>query len=63
MVIERNLDVIKTANWVIDLYPEGGKGGEMIIVEGMLEEVAEVEGSYTGERLKPMLEQGLKDVS
>jgi excinuclease ABC subunit A len=63
VVIEHNLDVIKTADWVIDLGPEGGKGGGMIIAEGTPEEVAEVEGSHTGEFLKPMLEQGLKDVS
>nr|WP_289054982.1 excinuclease ABC subunit UvrA [uncultured Psychrobacter sp.] len=57
VVIEHNLDVIKTADWVIDLGPEGGKGGGMIIAEGTPEEVAEVEGSHTGEFLKPMLEQ------
>ncbi|MGO1400325.1 MAG: excinuclease ABC subunit UvrA, partial [Moraxellaceae bacterium] len=55
VVIEHNLDVIKTADWVIDLGPEGGKGGGMIIAEGTPEEVAEVKGSYTGEFLKPML--------
>lgn len=63
VVIEHNLDVIKTADWVIDLGPEGGKGGGMIIAEGTPEEVAEVKGSYTGEFLKPMLEEGMKDVS
>ncbi|MEN2750250.1 excinuclease ABC subunit UvrA [Psychrobacter sp. FBL11] len=63
VVIEHNLDVIKTADWVIDLGPEGGKGGGLIIAKGTPEEVAEVKGSYTGEFLKPMLEQGLKDVS
>ncbi|MGE6389309.1 excinuclease ABC subunit UvrA [Psychrobacter pacificensis] len=63
VVIEHNLDVIKTADWVIDLGPEGGKGGGLIIAEGTPESVAEVKGSYTGEFLKPMLEQGLKDVS
>jgi excinuclease ABC subunit A len=63
VVIEHNLDVIKTADWVIDLGPEGGKGGGLIIAEGTPEQVAEVKGSYTGEFLKPMLEQGLKDVS
>ncbi|WP_105244016.1 excinuclease ABC subunit UvrA [Psychrobacter sp. Marseille-P5312] len=57
VVIEHNLDVIKTADWVIDLGPEGGKGGGMIIAEGTPEEVAEVEGSHTGEFLKPMLTQ------
>ena len=63
VVIEHNLDVIKTADWVIDLGPEGGKGGGLIIAEGTPEEVAEVKGSYTGVFLKPMLKQGLKDVS
>ena len=63
VVIEHNLDVIKTADWVIDLGPEGGKGGGLIIAEGTPEEVAEVKESYTGIFLKPMLEQGMKDVS
>ena len=63
VVIEHNLDVIKTADWVIDLGPEGGKGGGMIIAEGTPEEVAEVKGSYTGEFLKPMLKQAMKEVS
>ena len=63
VVIEHNLDVIKTADWVIDLGPEGGKGGGMIIAEGTPEEVAEVEGSHTGEFLKPMLKQAMKEVS
>ncbi|MDN3397387.1 excinuclease ABC subunit UvrA [Psychrobacter sp. APC 3426] len=63
VVIEHNLDVIKTADWVIDLGPEGGKGGGLIIAEGTPEEVAEVKGSYTGEFLKPMLKQKMKEVS
>ncbi|MBE0443241.1 MAG: excinuclease ABC subunit UvrA [Psychrobacter sp.] len=63
VVIEHNLDVIKTADWVIDLGPEGGKGGGMIIAEGTPEQVAEVKESYTGVFLKPMLEQGMKEVS
>ncbi|KAA0938469.1 excinuclease ABC subunit UvrA [Psychrobacter sp. ANT_H59] len=63
VVIEHNLDVIKTADWVIDLGPEGGKGGGMIIAEGTPEEVAEVKESYTGVFLKPMLKQAMKEVS
>ncbi|WLP93973.1 excinuclease ABC subunit UvrA [Psychrobacter sp. M13] len=63
VVIEHNLDVIKTADWVIDLGPEGGKGGGMIIAEGTPEEVAEVKGSFTGEFLKPMLEQAMSEAS
>lgn len=55
VVIEHNLDVIKTADWVVDLGPEGGSGGGMIIAEGTPEQVAEVEISHTGRFLKPML--------
>ncbi|MFW2829293.1 excinuclease ABC subunit UvrA [Sphingomonas sp. ID0503] len=55
VVIEHNLDVIKTADWIIDLGPEGGvKGGE-IVAEGTPEQVAEVPGSYTGRYLAPLL--------
>ncbi len=55
MVIEHNLDVIKTADWIIDLGPEGGvKGGE-IVAEGTPEDVVKVAASYTGHYLKPML--------
>ncbi|KCZ41005.1 excinuclease ABC, A subunit domain protein, partial [Acinetobacter baumannii 25691_7] len=55
VVIEHNLDVIKTADWVVDLGPEGGSGGGMIIAEGTPEQVAKVEISHTGRFLKPML--------
>jgi excinuclease ABC subunit A len=55
IVIEHNLDVIKTADWVIDMGPEGGSGGGMLIAEGTPEQVAAVEASYTGTFLKPML--------
>ncbi len=55
VVIEHNLDVIKTADWIIDMGPEGGvKGGE-VVAEGTPEQVAKVERSYTGSYLKPML--------
>jgi excinuclease ABC subunit A len=58
VVIEHNLDVIKTADWIIDLGPEGGvKGGE-IVAEGVPEEVAKNPKSYTGHYLKPLLERG-----
>ncbi|WP_218354295.1 excinuclease ABC subunit UvrA [Alteromonas lipotrueiana] len=57
VVIEHNLDVIKTADWIVDLGPEGGSGGGLIIAEGTPEEVAEVEASHTGRFLKPLLEQ------
>jgi excinuclease ABC subunit A len=55
VVIEHNLDVIKTADWIIDLGPEGGDGGGEIIAEGSPEEVADVAHSHTGHFLKPML--------
>ena len=56
VVIEHNLDVIKTADWIVDLGPEGGEGGGEIIATGTPEEVAKVEESYTGRFLRPMLE-------
>jgi excinuclease ABC subunit A len=55
VVIEHNLDVIKTADWIVDLGPEGGSGGGQIIAEGTPEEVAENAASHTGRYLKPML--------
>ena len=57
LVIEHNLDVIKTADWVIDLGPEGGTRGGTIVAEGTPEFVAEVEASHTGRYLKPMLKR------
>jgi excinuclease ABC subunit A len=54
-VIEHNLDVIKTADWIIDLGPEGGGGGGRIIAEGTPEAIAAVEASYTGRYLEPVL--------
>ena len=55
VVIEHNLDVVKTADWIIDLGPEGGQGGGEIIAAGTPEDVALVEGSHTARFLKPML--------
>jgi excinuclease ABC subunit A len=55
IVIEHNLDVIKTADWIVDLGPEGGSGGGQIIAEGTPEEVADNSASYTGHYLKPLL--------
>ncbi|MEM8684413.1 MAG: excinuclease ABC subunit UvrA [Pseudomonadota bacterium] len=55
LVIEHNLDVIKTADWIIDLGPEGGDGGGEIIAAGTPEDVAATQGSFTGEFLKPLL--------
>ncbi len=57
IVIEHNLDVIKTADWIIDLGPEGGSGGGEIVAAGTPEEVAEVGRSWTGRYLKPLLER------
>ncbi|PAB58114.1 excinuclease ABC subunit UvrA [Anaeromicrobium sediminis] len=56
LVIEHNLDVIKTSDYIIDLGPDGGDGGGEIIAKGTPEEVAEVEGSFTGKYLKKVLE-------
>jgi excinuclease ABC subunit A len=55
LVIEHNLDVIKTADYIIDLGPEGGDLGGYIVATGTPEEVAEVEASYTGKYLRKML--------
>jgi excinuclease ABC subunit A len=55
LVIEHNLDVIKTADWIVDMGPEGGSGGGMVIAEGTPEEVAQVPGSYTGQFLRGVL--------
>lgn len=52
MIIEHNLDVIKTADYIVDLGPEGGDGGGKIIASGSPEQVAKVKGSYTGKYLK-----------
>ncbi len=56
LVIEHNLDVIKTADWLIDMGPEGGKRGGMVVAEGTPEDVAANPDSYTGEFLRPMLD-------
>jgi hypothetical protein len=55
VIIEHNLDVIKLADWVIDLGPEAGDGGGELVAMGRPEEVAEVEGSHTGRWLRPLL--------
>ena len=56
VVIEHNLDIIKTADYIIDLGPEGGKGGGTIVATGTPEEIAACEKSYTGQYLKPLLD-------
>lgn len=58
LVIEHNFDVIKTADWIIDLGPEGGADGGRIVAEGTPEQIALAEGSHTGRYLRPVLEHG-----
>ncbi|QIZ20387.1 excinuclease ABC subunit UvrA [Candidatus Pelagibacter giovannonii] len=60
VVIEHNLDVIKTADYIVDMGPEGGVKGGNIIAEGKPEDIIKIKGSYTGEFLKPMLEEKFK---
>ena len=55
VVIEHNLDVIKTADWIVDLGPEGGSDGGQIVAEGTPEEVSKIKSSYTGQFLKEIL--------
>jgi excinuclease ABC subunit A len=55
MVIEHNLDVVKTADWIVDLGPEGGDDGGTIVAEGPPEEVAAAEASHTGRFLREVL--------
>ena len=55
VVIEHNLEVIKTSDWIIDLGPEGGDGGGQVVASGTPEEVASTSGSYTGQYLRPLL--------
>lgn len=60
LVIEHNLDVIKTADYIVDLGPEGGSGGGTIIASGTPEQIVKVAASYTGQYLKPVLERDVK---
>ena len=57
LIIEHNLDVIKNADWLIDLGPEGGDGGGQVVATGTPEEVVQVKESYTGQYLKPVLKR------
>jgi excinuclease ABC subunit A len=63
VVIEHNLDVIKTADWIVDLGPEGGAGGGRIIATGTPEDIAATKGSYTGQFLAPVLESAASSKS
>ena len=56
IVIEHNLDVIKTADWIIDLGPEGGEAGGHVVATGTPEEVAAIEDNWTGQFLKPLID-------
>ena len=55
IIIEHNMDVIKSADWVIDLGPEGGNEGGQVICQGTPEKIAQCKESYTGQYLKPLL--------
>ena len=57
LVIEHNLDVIKTADWIVDMGPEGGNGGGQVIAKGTPEEVARIEASHTGKYLRDIFEK------
>jgi excinuclease ABC, A subunit len=60
LVIEHNLDVVKSADWLIDLGPDGGEGGGKIVAAGTPEDITKVKDSYTGQYLKPILERDTK---
>ncbi|MEG0446843.1 MAG: hypothetical protein RR687_08740, partial [Comamonas sp.] len=60
VVIEHNLDVIKTADWLIDMGPEGGSGGGQVVAVGTPEDVAANPASFTGRYLKPYLDKAAK---
>lgn len=60
MVVEHNIELVKTADWVIDLGPEGGAGDGKVIAKGTPEHVAETPGSYTGRFLKQLLQRTAK---
>jgi len=55
MVVEHNLELVKAADWVIDLGPEGGAGGGKLIAQGTPEQIAQAPGSYTGQSLREIL--------
>ena len=63
VVIEHNLDVIKTADYIVDMGPDGGVKGGNIIAEGKPEEIANVKNSYTGQYLKPLLNGKIKKIA
>jgi excinuclease ABC subunit A len=63
VVIEHNLEVIKTADWIIDMGPDGGDEGGKIIAEGTPEKISQCENSYTGSFLKEMLNKKFKKIA
>jgi excinuclease ABC subunit A len=60
IVIEHNLEVVKTADWIVDMGPEGGDAGGEVVAEGTPEEIARNPKSYTGQYLKPVLAKKAK---
>ena len=60
VVIEHNLDVIKTADWIVDMGPDGGINGGKVIAEGTPEKVSQIDGSYTGSFLKGIINTRMK---
>jgi len=62
VIIEHNLDVIKSADWIIDLGPEGGDAGGEVVAEGTPEQVAAMPHSYTGQWLRPVLQDAEKSI-
>jgi len=60
IVIEHNMDVVKTADWVVDLGPEGGDAGGFLVASGTPEQVAAAKASHTGRALKPMLDRRVR---
>ncbi len=63
IVIEHNLDVIKTADWLVDMGPEGGSGGGLVVAEGTPEQVAGVPASHTGKFLREILGDRVSDAA
>jgi len=63
IVIEHNLDVIKTADWVIDMGPEGGNGGGLVVAEGTPEDIASIPASHTGKFLREILGDRVSDAA
>ncbi len=63
IVIEHNLDVVKTADWIIDIGPEGGDGGGQVVAVGTPEDIVAAKGSVTGEYLKVLMDRQAKRIA